>query len=147
VYSWGRGPFGRLGTGREDDELVPTAVAPAVSASGTPRPRFVAVAAGAYHCLALDGSCSVTPSALCLCSVKLLLCAELFKNLELRYSSYSTLTSHVEVGLRYCVPKGEFAAADWHFDFPVPRTAAPAHAIQYVCFEIFCTSSFRTSCY
>ncbi|ONM38547.1 Regulator of chromosome condensation (RCC1) family protein [Zea mays] len=54
VYSWGRGPFGRLGNGREDDKLVPTAVAPAVSASGTPRPRFVAVAAGAYHSLALD---------------------------------------------------------------------------------------------
>ena len=34
VYSWGRGPFGRLGTGREDDELVPTAVAPAVGGRG-----------------------------------------------------------------------------------------------------------------
>jgi len=108
VYSWGRGPFGRLGTGREDDELVPTAVAPAVSASGTPRPRFVAVAAGAYHCLALDGSCSVTPSALCLCSVKLLLCAELFKNLELRYSSYSTLHSDqpCRSGFALLCPKG-----------------------------------------
>jgi len=70
VYSWGRGPFGRLGTGREDDELVPTAVAPAVGArGGRPRPRFVAVAAGAYHSLALDGSCSVTP----LCSLLILI--------------------------------------------------------------------------
>jgi hypothetical protein len=57
VFSWGRGTFGRLGTGREDDEVVPTAVAPFVT--GRPRPRFVAVAAGAYHSLALDGSCSV----------------------------------------------------------------------------------------
>ncbi|TVU35259.1 hypothetical protein EJB05_17138, partial [Eragrostis curvula] len=54
VYSWGRGMFGRLGTGREGDELVPTAVAPVVT--GRARPRFVAVAAGAYHSLALDGS-------------------------------------------------------------------------------------------
>ncbi|KAK3161817.1 hypothetical protein QOZ80_1BG0081910 [Eleusine coracana subsp. coracana] len=52
VFSWGRGMFGRLGTGREDDELVPTAVAPVVS--GRPRPRLVAVTAGAYHSLALD---------------------------------------------------------------------------------------------
>lgn len=63
----GQGPVRRLGTGREDDELVPTAVAPAVGTTGgRPRPRFVAVAVGAYHSLALDGSCSVTSSALCL---------------------------------------------------------------------------------
>ncbi|KAI5000184.1 hypothetical protein ZWY2020_004773 [Hordeum vulgare] len=56
VYSWGRGTFGRLGTGREADVHVPTAVLPAVAAgaAGRPRPRFVAVAAGAYHSLALD---------------------------------------------------------------------------------------------
>ncbi|XP_062206732.1 ultraviolet-B receptor UVR8-like isoform X1 [Phragmites australis] len=55
VYSWGRGMFGRLGTGREDDVLVPAAVAPAVAvAGGNARPRFVAAAAGAYHSLALD---------------------------------------------------------------------------------------------
>lgn len=51
VYSWGRGMFGRLGTGREADEHVLTVVA----AGGRPRPRFVAVASGAYHSLALDG--------------------------------------------------------------------------------------------
>lgn len=57
VYSWGRGTFGRLGTGSEGDEHVPTAVAPAVAVGGRPRPKFAAVAAGAYHSLALDGSC------------------------------------------------------------------------------------------
>lgn len=73
VYSWGRGTFGRLGTGREADVHVPTAVLPAVAAgaAGRPRPRFVAVAAGAYHSLALDGSCSVPPSR---CLFLLLLC-------------------------------------------------------------------------
>ncbi|KAG8055581.1 hypothetical protein GUJ93_ZPchr0001g29675 [Zizania palustris] len=54
VYSWGRGMFGRLGTGREADEHVPTAVAPVVASGGRLRPRFVAVASGAYHSLALD---------------------------------------------------------------------------------------------
>ena len=60
VYSWGRGTFGRLGTGREADEHVPTAVVPAVAVGGgRQRPRFAAVATGAYHSLALDGWCSV----------------------------------------------------------------------------------------
>ncbi|VAH63771.1 unnamed protein product [Triticum turgidum subsp. durum] len=62
LYSWGRGTFGRLGTGREADVHVPTAVVPAVAAApaaGRQRPRFTAVAAGAYHSLALDGSCSM----------------------------------------------------------------------------------------
>ncbi|KAM0861517.1 hypothetical protein ACQ4PT_045837 [Festuca glaucescens] len=55
VYSWGRGTFGRLGTGREADEQVPTAVVPAAAVGGGgQRPRFAAVAAGAYHSLALD---------------------------------------------------------------------------------------------
>lgn len=61
MFSWGRGMFGRLGTGREDDELVPRAVAPVVS--GRARPKFVGVAAGAYHSLALDGSYSVALSS------------------------------------------------------------------------------------
>ena len=52
----GRGTFGRLGTGREADEHVPTAVA---VGGGRQRPRFAAVATGAYHSLALDGWCSV----------------------------------------------------------------------------------------
>lgn len=78
VYSWGRGTFGRLGTGKEDDELSPvrvefdtwrksetTAATTAAAASDddvvqgkSERPRFVGVAAGAYHSLALqdDGS-------------------------------------------------------------------------------------------
>ena len=51
LYSWGRGTFGRLGTGREADVHVPTVAAPA---AGRQRPRFTAVAAGAYHSLALD---------------------------------------------------------------------------------------------
>jgi alpha-tubulin suppressor-like RCC1 family protein len=56
VYSWGRGTFGRLGTGREADVHVPTAVVPAAAVGGAgQRPRFAAVAAGAYHSLALDG--------------------------------------------------------------------------------------------
>ncbi|XP_037406582.1 ultraviolet-B receptor UVR8-like isoform X1 [Triticum dicoccoides] len=57
LYSWGRGTFGRLGTGCEADVHVPTAVVPAVAAApaaGRQRPRFTAVAAGAYHSLALD---------------------------------------------------------------------------------------------
>jgi hypothetical protein len=69
VFSWGRGTFGRLGIGREDDEVVPTAVAPFVT--GRSRPRFVAVAAGAYHSLALDGSCSVASSSFQFLSVSI----------------------------------------------------------------------------
>lgn len=57
VYSWGRGMFGRLGTGFESDELFPVRVK-----FKDPKPekrlKFVGVAAGAYHSLALadDGS-------------------------------------------------------------------------------------------
>jgi alpha-tubulin suppressor-like RCC1 family protein len=66
VYSWGRGTFGRLGTGREADEHVPKAVVPAEAVGGgRQRPKFAAVAAGAYHSLALDGSCSL-PLSRCL---------------------------------------------------------------------------------
>ena len=72
VYSWGRGTFGRLGTGREADEHVPTAVVPAVAVGGgRQRPRFAAVATGAYHSLALDGWCSV-PLPRCLLVLLLL---------------------------------------------------------------------------
>ena len=53
VYSWGRGMFGRLGTGSESDELFPVRVKFQNSEL-----KFIAVAAGAYHSLALadDGS-------------------------------------------------------------------------------------------
>lgn len=56
VYSWGRGMFGRLGTGREADAHVPAVAAPAAVRQ---RPRFTTVTAGAYHNLTLDGSCSM----------------------------------------------------------------------------------------
>ncbi|KAF8051523.1 hypothetical protein N665_1712s0006 [Sinapis alba] len=53
VYSWGRGMFGRIGTGRETDELVPARVE-----FKSPATRIVGIAAGAYHSLAVsdDGS-------------------------------------------------------------------------------------------
>lgn len=53
VYSWGRGMFGRLGNGSESDELFPVRVKFKNSEL-----KFIAVAAGAYHSLALadDGS-------------------------------------------------------------------------------------------
>ncbi|XP_050157755.1 ultraviolet-B receptor UVR8-like [Malus sylvestris] len=59
VYSWGRGMFGRLGTGSESDELAPVRIKfnDPRSEEGA-RLKFVGVAAGAYHSLALaeDGS-------------------------------------------------------------------------------------------
>ncbi|KHG00395.1 putative E3 ubiquitin-protein ligase HERC3 [Gossypium arboreum] len=53
VYSWGRGMFGRLGTGSESDEIFPVRVKIQNSEL-----KLIAVAAGAYHSLALadDGS-------------------------------------------------------------------------------------------
>lgn len=63
VYSWGRGTFGRLGTGKDSDELYPVRVefdsskkvgVPA-NTNGRERPKFVGIAAGAYHSLALEG--------------------------------------------------------------------------------------------
>ncbi|KAI8568714.1 hypothetical protein RHMOL_Rhmol02G0222000 [Rhododendron molle] len=61
VYAWGRGTFGRLGTGSEKDELFPVRIdfdsARYRSAQGK-RLKFVEIAAGAYHSLAIadDGS-------------------------------------------------------------------------------------------
>ena len=52
VYSWGRGTFGRLGTGSEHDRLFPIKVG---FGSGADRVKIVGVAAGAYHSLALSG--------------------------------------------------------------------------------------------
>ncbi|KAK9683770.1 hypothetical protein RND81_10G163300 [Saponaria officinalis] len=59
VYSWGRGMFGRLGNGSESDETMPVPIK--LESSGPVMEKdvnFVAVAAGAYHSLALsdDGS-------------------------------------------------------------------------------------------
>ncbi|XP_047323026.1 ultraviolet-B receptor UVR8 [Impatiens glandulifera] len=52
VYAWGKGRLGRLGTGSENDEPFPVRV------GSDSNLRFVEVAAGAYHSLALadDGS-------------------------------------------------------------------------------------------
>ncbi|CAN6456668.1 unnamed protein product [Victoria cruziana] len=63
VYSWGRGTFGRLGTGKEEDEKRPVPVSfvsdkKRRGRSDKPR-RMVAVAAGAYHSLALEDDGSV----------------------------------------------------------------------------------------
>ena len=62
MFSWGRGTFGRLGTGSGEDELFPVPVefgdasSPSSSVGGESlRPRFVGIAAGAYHSLALQG--------------------------------------------------------------------------------------------
>ncbi|KAL5697590.1 hypothetical protein ACHQM5_028716 [Ranunculus cassubicifolius] len=65
VYSWGRGTFGRLGTGNEQDELQPVPVqfdiSTKIEASSRDideqerKPKFVGIAAGAYHSLALQG--------------------------------------------------------------------------------------------
>ncbi|PKA54590.1 Ultraviolet-B receptor UVR8 [Apostasia shenzhenica] len=41
VYSWGRGTFGRLGTGREADELVPVRVSFASENGGGQEPNFI----------------------------------------------------------------------------------------------------------
>ncbi|KAE8669088.1 nuclear pore complex protein Nup85-like [Hibiscus syriacus] len=54
VYSWGRGMFGRLGTGSESDELFPVRVKFQDSEL-----KSIAIAAGAYHNLALADSGSV----------------------------------------------------------------------------------------
>ncbi|KAK9099108.1 hypothetical protein Syun_026153 [Stephania yunnanensis] len=54
VFSWGRGTLGRLGTGSEEDKILPELVN-FDSSKRTENPRFVQVAAGAYHSLALQG--------------------------------------------------------------------------------------------
>ncbi|KAJ4957783.1 hypothetical protein NE237_024894 [Protea cynaroides] len=68
VYSWGRGTFGRLGTGKEDDELLPVRIDFDISSKmkNCPeksvvreKPKFVEIAAGAYHSVALEDDGSV----------------------------------------------------------------------------------------
>lgn len=66
MYSWGRGTFGRLGTGSEDDQLfpVPLDFFDSVSnggAVGENRLKIMGIAAGAYHSLALAGSLLFSP--------------------------------------------------------------------------------------
>ncbi|XP_021715205.1 ultraviolet-B receptor UVR8-like [Chenopodium quinoa] len=60
VYSWGRGTFGRLGNGSQSDEKFPVPIKWDNDGDlGNEKcPKFVGVAAGAYHSLALadDGS-------------------------------------------------------------------------------------------
>ncbi|XP_044463039.1 ultraviolet-B receptor UVR8 [Mangifera indica] len=59
VYSWGRGMFGRLGTGSESDEPCPVRVNFDISGqSESKKLKIVGIAAGAYHSVALadDGS-------------------------------------------------------------------------------------------
>lgn len=57
VYSWGRGTFGRLGTGSEADELIPVRIEFDSNNRGE-RFKLVGISAGAYHSQALadDGS-------------------------------------------------------------------------------------------
>ncbi|XP_010249566.1 PREDICTED: guanine nucleotide exchange factor SRM1 isoform X2 [Nelumbo nucifera] len=67
VYSCGRGTFGRLGTGKETDELLPVRVDFDLSNKKRAfhekpeqeKPKFVDIAAGAYHSLALEDDGSV----------------------------------------------------------------------------------------
>lgn len=60
IHSWGRGLFGRLGTGSEGDQLSPVEVKFEVpQGSDERRTKFVGVAAGAYHNLALAGLLSM----------------------------------------------------------------------------------------
>ncbi|XP_043705008.1 ultraviolet-B receptor UVR8 [Telopea speciosissima] len=68
VYSWGRGTFGRLGTGKDNDELLPVRIEFDISTKMKlcaeksvvrERPKFVEIAAGAYHSLALEDDGSV----------------------------------------------------------------------------------------
>lgn len=53
VYSWGRGTFGRLGTGSEADHLFPVRIS--FDSDAEKRVKIVAIAAGAYHSLAVSG--------------------------------------------------------------------------------------------
>lgn len=62
MFSWGRGTFGRLGTGSDDDKPFPVPVyfgdgdtAASSSSSSSANPKFIGIAAGAYHSLALQG--------------------------------------------------------------------------------------------
>lgn len=60
MFSWGRGTFGRLGTGSELDRLFPTKVE-FKSGDRSEKVKIVGVSAGAYHSLALSGKFYVCP--------------------------------------------------------------------------------------
>lgn len=53
MYAWGRGLFGRLGTGSEEDGLFPVRVK--FDFPQDKRVKIVGIAAGAYHSLCLAG--------------------------------------------------------------------------------------------
>lgn len=57
MYSWGRGMFGRLGTGSEADEVSPVRINFELpeNSKGSNRLKIVGISAGAYHSLALAG--------------------------------------------------------------------------------------------
>ncbi|KAI3868875.1 hypothetical protein MKX03_036404 [Papaver bracteatum] len=67
VFSWGRGTFGRLGTGKEQDEVIPVRVEFDSSEKNrisnenfdAKKTKIVQIAAGAYHSLALEEDGSV----------------------------------------------------------------------------------------
>lgn len=60
MYSWGRGTFGRLGTGSEEDRHMPVQVRFFGSDhESEEKLNIVGVASGAYHSLALAGSISL----------------------------------------------------------------------------------------
>ncbi|KAL2346947.1 hypothetical protein Fmac_000947 [Flemingia macrophylla] len=68
VYCWGKGMFGRLGTGSEKDELFPVKLN-----FGNPNPngtedtvKIVGIAAGAYHSLVIAGYAYLTLHTSCL---------------------------------------------------------------------------------
>ncbi|XP_026447682.1 ultraviolet-B receptor UVR8-like [Papaver somniferum] len=67
VFSWGRGTFGRLGTGKEQDEVIPVRVEFDSSEKNRisnenfdgKKTKIMQIAAGAYHSLALEDDGSV----------------------------------------------------------------------------------------
>lgn len=63
MYSWGRGTFGRLGNASESDQNLPVKVK--LDTQFDKPPNFVAVAAGAYHSLALSGNTFIIKHPFC----------------------------------------------------------------------------------
>uniref|UniRef100_A0A0D6R6F2 Regulator of chromosome condensation 1/beta-lactamase-inhibitor protein II n=1 Tax=Araucaria cunninghamii TaxID=56994 RepID=A0A0D6R6F2_ARACU len=56
IYAWGRGLFGRLGTGNDSDELIPLKIPiKRLKQEDQLDVKIVGIAAGAYHNLALSG--------------------------------------------------------------------------------------------
>ncbi|KAI9192315.1 hypothetical protein LWI28_021086 [Acer negundo] len=85
VYSWGRGMFGRLGTGSESDELFPVRIK--LENSGKvedERLKFVGIAAGSYHSLALtdDGSVWSWGYNICILRTGYYICSQQFQSYD-----------------------------------------------------------------